>query len=992
MGNYQSINHPRVFAARRLLACVVAWGFSANHAASVRANAVSSCELEKIERYVFAYLPRFGEIVLSGGQHVFIGSAGSSTCCGTVHAFRPSPFGWTLDAVFGMNRGTTFAVAPAMDSSDVASVLIGAPSPNCDALTPCSEAALFSHDGVNWVVNHRFYPPEADQYVAFAEAVALTADYVFIGAPLADNTAGVNTGAVYIFRRDGEAWSFLSKLLPADVFTNRRFGERLGVQGDLLAVSDTRAACALGQACGAVYLFRRTGDHWTQEAILSPSDPMAGGRFGTTVVVDDGRIFVGHPGAGCVSGTQCGAVYVFERSGEAWQETDRLIAPDAGLGDGFGSAVAVAGDTIVIGSDGDDCAAGADCGSAYVFQFNDGQWHFQFKVTASDPAPSNRFGRSVAIHDRQLIAGEPFGGTDSGTGVVSVFALGDDCDADGLIDACDLALRIADDCNRNGRPDSCDIADGTSLDCAGNGVPDECEPDCQGNGVPDDCDLTQGASIDCNADLRPDECGVQHACHLNTWRSPNPWPEANFGRSLAVHDDRLIVGEACESFQNPDCLAGSAHVYRLERDAWVLEASLPVDPSVSAQDRFGWSADIEGDWAVVGAPTLHCQSAPSCGGVFIYHREAESWVLDRSFTYADIVGDDVRWIGQSVALHGDVLVVGSPYSDCPDSSAPCGAVYLLKRINEVWTFQQRIQAPSPAPHSWFGTSVEIDGNVIVVGAPRDPYSNRGAAFVYRYDGASWAFEAELSRPFDFPRGLGRALAIDQDFIFLGAPGNITTNDDYAYRGAVLGYQRVGGHWTEAFLIEPPLTAETDLFGHVVALSPDWLAIGGLMEPCITDTECSAVYLFRRGPFGPQFHSRVTPPAGGSFRHTIALAEDRLLSGFPWANCASGLACGAVYHLALQGADCNCNRQIDVCEIAGGENDGNENQILDRCEADLDQDLDVDLRDFALFAQCFTAALEPAVAECMRMDFVTNQFIDLDDYRLLAGVWVGPGED
>ena len=83
-----------------------------------------------------------------------------------------------------------------------------------------------------------------------------------------------------------------------------------------------------------------------------------------------------------------------------------------------------------------------------------------------------------------------------------------DCNGNGFPDECDFADGFSFDCNLNGFPDECDIADGASLDCNGNGIPDECEHDCNGNGVPDDCDIANGDSVDRNGDGVPDECEV----------------------------------------------------------------------------------------------------------------------------------------------------------------------------------------------------------------------------------------------------------------------------------------------------------------------------------------------------------------------------------------------------------------------------------------------------------------------------------------------------
>ena len=80
-----------------------------------------------------------------------------------------------------------------------------------------------------------------------------------------------------------------------------------------------------------------------------------------------------------------------------------------------------------------------------------------------------------------------------------------DCNANGVLDECELTSDT--DCNGNGVLDECEIT--TETDCNSNGVPDECETDCNGNGVPDDCDITSGTSPDCNGNGIPDECDLE---------------------------------------------------------------------------------------------------------------------------------------------------------------------------------------------------------------------------------------------------------------------------------------------------------------------------------------------------------------------------------------------------------------------------------------------------------------------------------------------------
>jgi len=116
----------------------------------------------------------------------------------------------------------------------------------------------------------------------------------------------------------------------------------------------------------------------------------------------------------------------------------------------------------------------------------------------------------------------------------------EDCDGDGLGDACAIASGYSTDCNQNGIPDTCDLFEGTSPDCNQNGVPDECEPDCNQNGIPDDCDLAAGTSQDCNENGRPDECDIADGISADC--QPNGIPD----------ECDLASGHDCNSNGVPD--------------------------------------------------------------------------------------------------------------------------------------------------------------------------------------------------------------------------------------------------------------------------------------------------------------------------------------------------------------------------------------------------------------------------------------------------------
>src|SRR4029079_6711032 len=93
--------------------------------------------------------------------------------------------------------------------------------------------------------------------------------------------------------------------------------------------------------------------------------------------------------------TAAGSAYVFVRSGTSWSQQAKLTASDAATGDAFGrNGVGISGDTVVVGAPFDDTGAGSDAGSAYVFVRSGTSWSQQQKLTAGDAAAGDTFGIS----------------------------------------------------------------------------------------------------------------------------------------------------------------------------------------------------------------------------------------------------------------------------------------------------------------------------------------------------------------------------------------------------------------------------------------------------------------------------------------------------------------------------------------------------------------------------------------------------------------------
>lgn len=258
--------------------------------------------------------------------------------------------------------------------------------------------------------------PLAVLQARFGGAVAAQGDLAVLGAP-GDTGAAQRSGAAYVAQYEEGQWRIVQKLSAVDGQSGDSLGAAVAI-GDGFIVVGAPGAREEGRNSGAVYLFRQNGDAWVEEAKLLPN--MAGdARFGATIAADGNRIVVGAPFRG--SGTiNSGAVYVIDYLSADRQETVRITSGSAGgavLSDLFGWAVDLDGDRIVVGAYLDDLA--------YVYSYADGNWTQSAKLRGAGVETNDRFGYAVALDGDLVAVGAPQD-DDQGNnaGAAYLFALG----------------------------------------------------------------------------------------------------------------------------------------------------------------------------------------------------------------------------------------------------------------------------------------------------------------------------------------------------------------------------------------------------------------------------------------------------------------------------------------------------------------------------------------------------------------------------------------
>jgi hypothetical protein len=223
----------------------------------------------------------------------------------------------------------------------------------------------------------------------FGWSVALSNDgnTALIGANAKNN----HVGAAYVFLRSGSGWALQQELTESNPGTFDLFGSSVALSSD--GNTALIGAYIKNNLKGAASVFVRSGNVWTQQQELTASDAASGDNFGFSAALssDGNTAILGAP----VKNAAKGAAYVFTRSADIWTEQQKLTALGAENNDQFGISAALSsdGNTALLGAFLKNSAQGA----AYIFTGPAGSWTQQQELTASDAAPNDQFGRSVAI-------------------------------------------------------------------------------------------------------------------------------------------------------------------------------------------------------------------------------------------------------------------------------------------------------------------------------------------------------------------------------------------------------------------------------------------------------------------------------------------------------------------------------------------------------------------------------------------------------------------
>jgi len=384
------------------------------------------------------------------------------------------------------------------------------------------------------------------------------------------------------------------------------------------------------------------------------------------------------------------------------------------------------------------------------------------------------------------------------------------------------------------------------------------------------------------------DSGFYGAVH-QTWIKPSPSnPGAEFGNVVAVDGDTMVVGARHDSVTiGVDSIyyAGAVYVYVLEDGVWILQARLRASDA-QAYALFGSSVDIHGETLIVGAVgndsiDENDEDAPDMGAVYVFTRNGGQWTQDTKIEPEDgIEGDN---FGNAVAIVGDRIVVAASAKDI-GQIIDTGKVYSYYRSGTKWLQSQSVTLAPLAIQSFFGSSLDYDGQRLVVGA--QAVSDSGAVYVYYRVGSTWENEAVIESMVDREGdNFGTSVSIDGQTIVVGAPfsnpnigGRTVTN-----AGAAYVYHRRGNIWDQEAMLVLDNASAFDHFGQSVSIDDTMLVVGASEQDYYTILRTGSAHVYERKAGEWEMQTSIIsgePYMNADFGASVAIDDELIVVGEP----------------------------------------------------------------------------------------------------------------
>ena len=577
-------------------------------------------------------------------------------------------------------------------------------------------------------------------------------------------------------------------------------------------------------------------------------DSGEGDNLGAAVAVDGNTAMLGAPLDSTPTAVEGGSAYIFVNSSGVWRQQTKLTAADGASGDRFGESVALSGETALVGARGDDTTAGSDAGSAYVFVRSGTSWTEQVKFTAPNGGGGSSFGRAVAVSGETALVSAASHTQNPpvflNTGVAYVFK------RSGTTWSAQAQLTASDATSGDNFGSSVALSGDSALIGA----------------IGDDT----AAGEDAGSAYVFARIGTIWSEQAKLIASDGA-AQDQFGSAVAISGNTVVVTALRND--TPVENAGSAYVFVRSGTTWSEQAKLTASDA-DFSDFFGRSVALSGDTTVVGAVGDDSLAGENAGSAYVFVRSGTTWSQQAKLTASDEAGNDQ--FGGSVALSGNTALVGASLNDAL-AGTDAGSSYVFTRNGTIWTQHAKLTAGDSADFDSFALDVALDGDTALVGTPLDDVAaapDQGSVYIFVRTGNAWSQQAKITG-IDAAafRKFGRAVALNGNTALVGA--------DQATKGRAYVFVRNGATWSQQAFLAASDAANGDSFAHSVALDGDTALVGALSDSTLAGTEAGSAYIFVRSGTTWSEQAKLVAADGltnAQFGSAVALSGETALVG------------------------------------------------------------------------------------------------------------------
>ncbi|MFH2064494.1 MAG: putative Ig domain-containing protein [Pseudomonadota bacterium] len=733
----------------------------------------------------------------------------------------------------------------------------------------------------DWLEQDQITASDKTEGVSFGYAVSISKDFAIVSSPYADANGFEGAGIAYIYKRYGGRWIELSTLASSEPVDWGMFGESVSIDDDFIIVGEYQGE----NGTGVAHIYKRDALNWEHKAKLEPTEQTGENwSLATVSIYDDYAMFTSPDIDGSL-----GAAFLFHQDGENWIEKDKKTAADREQDTCFGCSASLSENYAIIGDYGKDVTGTGNTGSgaAHIYLLEPDATKPSIQIGASktviEPGGStsliwSTLNADICVVMPGNVAVDPNGElivSPQETTTFTVTATGPGgtltkdivifvntppaisiVEPDGVNDNITLSAPFNISWNDSDPDDNARItifydtdnkgADGTLIITGLNEDPYSGET--EGAFVWDTTDVPAGdyyiyAVIDdgINEPVVSYSNGVVSIIN-NKILASDAQADDNFGNSVSISGDYAIVG----AYYDDDAGANSGSAYMFKRNGtnWVEQKKLIAGDSAEG-DLFGGSVAINGNYAIVGA-----SQSMNMGAAYIFYCDGFTWTEQIKLTASDAaVGD---WFGNSVSIYGDYAIVGANYND--DAGANTGAAYIFKRDGTNWIEQAKITASDLAAMDNFGVSVSISGDYAIVGASQNN-GNYGSAYIFKREGTNWIELANLTASDPTVQSyFGASVSIDGDYIIIGAYNH--SNEVASYAGSAYIFKRNGTNWIEQGKLFNSNAGSYDKFATSVSIDGNYVIIGASCDDDGASGSGSA-FIFKRDGVNWLEHTQLT---------------------------------------------------------------------------------------------------------------------------------------